>query len=82
MLVSKMQTLGVSRFSVEGEPGGQVVFACLIPLAGRQAVTQRFESSGDDVIQAARAALRRVILWRATQLPRDNSQAPGEKNGR
>jgi hypothetical protein len=82
MLVSKMQTLGVSRFSVEGEPGGQVVFACLIPLAGRQAVTQRFESSGDDVIQAARAALRRVILWRATQLPRDNSPAPGEKNER
>lgn len=80
-LVSKMQNLGVSRYSVEGEPGGQVVFACLIPLAGRQAVSERFESSGDDVIQAARAALRRVILWRATQLPRDNSAAPAEKNG-
>jgi hypothetical protein len=73
MLVSKMRTLGVSRFTVEGEPGAQVVFACLIPLAGRQAVTQRFEATGDDVIQAAHAALRRAILWRATQFPRDNS---------
>ena len=82
MLVSKMRTLGVSRFTVEGEPGGQVIFACLIPLAGRQSVTQRFEAAGDDVIQAANAALRRAVLWRATQLPRDNSPAPGEKNGR
>ena len=72
-LVTNMQALGVSRFTVEGEPGGQVVFVCLIPLAGRQAVSQRFESSGDDLIQAARAALRRVTLWRATQLPRVNS---------
>jgi hypothetical protein len=81
MLVRKMQSLGVSRYSVEGEPGGQVVFACLIPLAGRQAISQRFESSGDDVVQAARAALRRVILWRATQLPRNDSQAHGVNNG-
>jgi hypothetical protein len=71
-VVKKMQTLGVSRFSVDGEPGGRVVFACLIPLAGRQAVSQRFESSGDDVVQAARAALRRVTLWRATQVQEDN----------
>ena len=75
-LVSKMRTLGVIRFTVEGEPGGQVIFACLIPLAGRQAVTQRFEAAGDDVIQAASSALRRAILWRATQLPRDNSPPP------
>jgi hypothetical protein len=82
ILVSKMQTLGVSRFTIEGQPGGQVVFSCLIPLAGRQAVSQRFESSGDDMIQAARTALRRVTLWRATQLPRDNSPAPAEKGAR
>jgi hypothetical protein len=82
MLVSRMRTLSVSRFTIEGEPGGQVVFACLIPVGGRQAVTQRFEAAGDDVIQAAHAALRRAILWRATQLPRGNSQVPGDKNGR
>ncbi len=64
----KMQSLGVSRYTCEGEPGGRVVFSCLIPLAGRQAVTQRFEAEGDDLIQAARAALRRIALWRTTQL--------------
>ena len=30
----KMQALGVSRFTIEGQPGGPVVFSCLIPLAG------------------------------------------------
>jgi hypothetical protein len=68
-LARKMQVLGVSRFSIEGQPGGRVVFACLIPLAGRQAVAQRFEAEGDDALQAARAALRRVALWRAGQTP-------------
>jgi hypothetical protein len=63
----KMQNLGVSRFTIEGQPGARVVFSCLIPLAGRQAVTQRFEAEGEDGFQAAQAALRRVALWRATQ---------------
>ena len=62
-----MQALGISRFFIEGQPGGRVVFSCLIPLAGRQAVAQRFEAEGDDGFHAARAALRRVALWRATQ---------------
>jgi hypothetical protein len=66
-LARKMQALGVSRFTIEGQPGGRVLFSCLIPLAGRQAVTQRFEAEGADAVQAARAALRRVALWRATQ---------------
>jgi hypothetical protein len=67
ILERKMQSLGVSRYDIEGVPGSRVVFSCLIPLAGRQAITQRFEAEGDDVIQAARAALRRIALWRATQ---------------
>jgi hypothetical protein len=62
-----MQALGVSRFTIEGQPGGRVLFSCLIPLAGRQAVAQRFEAEGADALQAARAALRRVALWRAAQ---------------
>ncbi len=66
-LARKMQALGISRFNIEGQPGGRVVFACLIPLAGRQAVAQRFEAEGDDALQAARSALRRVALWRASQ---------------
>jgi hypothetical protein len=69
VLESKMQTLGVSRFTIEAEPHGRVVFSCLIPLAGRQAVAQRFEAEGDDIVHATRAALRRVGLWRATQTP-------------
>jgi hypothetical protein len=67
VLERKMQTLGVSRFMIEAEPGGRVVFSCLIPLAGRQAVAQRFEAEGDDIVQAAHAGLRRIGLWRATQ---------------
>jgi hypothetical protein len=62
-----MQAMGVSRFTIEGQPGGRVVFSCLIPVAGRQAVAQRFEADGEDAVQAARAALRRVALWRAAQ---------------
>jgi hypothetical protein len=69
LLESKMQTLGVSRFTIEGKPGGAIVFACLIPVAGRQAVSERFEAEGDDVIHAAQSVLRRIVLWRATQAP-------------
>jgi len=69
ILERKMQTLGVSRFMIEAEPGGRVVFSCLIPLAARQAIAQRFEAEGDDMVQAAHAALRRIGLWRATQAP-------------
>ena len=67
VLERKMQSLGVSHYIIEGQPGERVVFSCLIPLAGRQAITERFEAEGDDMVQAAQAALRRVTLWRATQ---------------
>ncbi len=63
----KMQSLGVTRYTIEGEPSGRVVFCCLIPLAGRQAVSQRFEGEGDDEFHAAHAAIRRIALWRATR---------------
>lgn len=66
-LRGKLSAAGVSRYTIEGEPGGRVVFVCLIPLAGKQAVSQRFEAEGDDEFQAARAALRRINLWRAAQ---------------
>ena len=46
-----MQSFGATRFTIEGKPGGPVVFACLIPVAGRQAVTERFEAEGDDIIK-------------------------------
>jgi hypothetical protein len=69
VLERKMQSLGVARYTMDGEPGGRVVFSCSIPLAGHQAVTQRFEAEGDDIIHAAQATLRRIALWRASQPP-------------
>ena len=69
-----MKSLGVARYGSEGDPSGRVRFHCVIPLAGRRAVGQYFEAEGDDDLQAAQAALKRVALWRAaeadTPLPR------------
>jgi hypothetical protein len=64
----RMRELGVSRYEIEGEPNGRVRFRCLIPLAGRRAVGQQFEGEGDTEEQAAEAALRRVALWKATEM--------------
>lgn len=61
-----LRALGVSRYGTDGEPGGRVRFHCVIPLAGRHAVGQQFEAEADDELQAARAALRRITLWRAS----------------
>jgi hypothetical protein len=65
----KMRALGVARYGFEGEPEGRVRFHCVIPLAGRRAVSQQFEGEGDDMIEAVQTALHRVALWRATELP-------------
>ncbi|AMV40809.1 hypothetical protein [Planctomyces sp. SH-PL62] len=62
----KLTAAGVTRYTIEGEPGGRVVFACLIPVAGKQAVSQRFEAEGADEFQAAQAVLKRINLWRAS----------------
>ena len=64
----RMRELGVSRYEVEGAPGGKSRFRCLIPLAGRRAVGQQFEGEGEDDFQAAEAALRRLSLWKATEM--------------
>lgn len=68
IVVRKMKTLGVSRFTIEGETGGRIIFACLVPIAGRHAITQRFEAEGSDLIEVAQATLRRIALWRAAQI--------------
>ena len=65
----RMKALGVARYWCEGEPGGPARFRCLIPTAGGHAVGQHFEADGDDDLQAADAALRRVALWKATEQP-------------
>jgi hypothetical protein len=63
----RLGELGVSRYGTEGVPGGVVRFWCLIPLAGQRAVGQQFEAEGDDEMQAAESALRRITLWRAME---------------
>lgn len=63
----ELKALGVSRYGTEGDPSGKVRFHCVIPLAGRRAVGQHFEAEGDDELQAARAAIKRIALWRATE---------------
>ena len=65
----RMKALGVARYWCEGEPGGPARFRCVIPTAGGRAVSQHFEAEGDDDLQAAEAALRRVALWKATEQP-------------
>ena len=67
ILERRMESLGVTQYTMVGTPGGHVVFSCLIPLAGRQAVAQCFEGEGDDIMQAVQTALRRIALWRASQ---------------
>jgi hypothetical protein len=67
MLRRKLQSLGVTRYSIEGRPNGQAVFSGLIPVAGRQAVSQCFEAEGEDEFEAARAVVKRITLWRATR---------------
>ncbi|MFO0951651.1 MAG: hypothetical protein U0835_10975 [Isosphaeraceae bacterium] len=69
-----LRALGVTRYGTEGDARGRVRFFCLIPLAGRRAVGQHFEAEGDDELQAARSALKRVALWRATEA--DAGRAP------
>jgi hypothetical protein len=71
-----MRMLGVARYGIEGEPEGRVRFHCVIPLAGRRAVSQQFEGEGNDEIEAAQMALRRVTLWRATEPPAAPAPAP------
>jgi hypothetical protein len=67
VLRHRLQAFGVARYSIEGCPEGRVVFSCLIPLAGRQAVSQRFEAEGESEFEAAQIVLRRIALWRATR---------------
>lgn len=78
IIIHKMQRLGVSKYTLEGETGGRVVFSCLIPVAGRQAIAQRFEAEGSDLSQAAEATLRRIILWQATQATMPQQVPPSE----
>ncbi|WP_435008574.1 hypothetical protein P12x_005782 [Tundrisphaera lichenicola] len=63
----RMRLLGITRYSMEAETDGQVRFSCVIPVEGLRAVSQQFEAEGDDELQAAEAALRRVTLWKATE---------------
>jgi hypothetical protein len=68
-LQQRMKDLGIVRFWFEGEVGGRARYRCVVPVIGDQVISQHFEAEGDTVFAAARAALRRVALWRAAQEP-------------
>jgi hypothetical protein len=63
----RMCALGVSRYTIDGAPDGRVIFRCLVPLAGRQAIAQQFEAEGDNELEAAQGVTRRITLWQATR---------------
>ena len=67
VVAGRMQSLGVTYFRACGRPRGPIIFVCLVPLAGDQLVTERFEAEADNIVQAAEATVQRIILWRAVQ---------------
>jgi hypothetical protein len=70
----RMRALGIARYSMEAEIDGRVRFSCIIPVEGLRAVGHQFEAEGDDEYQAVEAAIRRITLWQATELP--NPEGP------
>ena len=73
-LQKRMTMLGVTRYTIDGSPGGRVSFVCVIPLAGRQAISERFEAEGDNEFQAAEAVMRRISLWQVSKAASTPSQ--------
>ena len=61
-LRQKLQELGVAQYTINGSSGGGVIFVCVIPLMGQQAISERFEAYGDDEFLAVQIAIRRIIL--------------------
>jgi len=47
----KMQTLGISGFTIEGKPSGHLVFSCMLLIPGCRALAKRFEAEGYNVVQ-------------------------------
>ena len=62
-----MKALGVTKYWVEGTPGGAVTFRCVVRSAGPDSADRQFEAEADDESQAAESALRRVAVWKATE---------------
>jgi hypothetical protein len=65
-LEARMRELGVTRFRVEGEPGGMMRFICILPMV-EPAVGCQFEAEAEDFLTAAEMAVRRAGIWRATE---------------
>lgn len=66
-LKSRMVQLGVSRYWLEGDAQGHVYFRCVVPITDRGAVGEIFEAEGEEVLGTVDAALRRIVVWRATE---------------
>jgi len=65
ILWEELQAQGVTRFKAESDANQRVTFSCLIPIAGRQAVSQQFEANDISLLKAAQTTLKRILLWKA-----------------
>jgi len=63
---ARMEALEVGRYWIEGVPGGDVRFRCLVPVVGEGAVSQHFEAEAPTTAEAVEAALRRIQLWKTS----------------
>lgn len=72
----KLTSQGVTRYRVEVDLDGKTHFSCVIPVAGQRAVGQHFEADGDDEFQAAETALKRIVLWKASEAEAEPASEP------
>ncbi|MGC8642521.1 MAG: hypothetical protein ACP5XB_21915, partial [Isosphaeraceae bacterium] len=63
----KMQVLGVTEYTITGNPSSRARIVCLIPFAGRQGIAQRFEAEGSNEFEATRSAIRKITLWQVSR---------------
>ncbi len=67
VIQSQLIRLGVTRYIIEGNAKGRVIFRCEIAEPGHADICRRFEAEGNDMIDAARAVMKRVSLWKLTE---------------
>lgn len=68
---TRMNTLGVVRYEILGNPGGKKKFRCEIDVEG----SPKFEAENEDIVQAAQFALKRVVLYQAARKASGNSSS-------
>lgn len=67
VIQSQLIRLGVTRYIIEGNSKGRMIFRCEIAEPGHADICRRFEAEGTDMIDAARAVMKRVMFWKLTE---------------